>query len=161
MDKVAKGIGSNTVRIDLPRTGITALIALGILESIQEQGLVGDLLKMDHNSPEYLHTLVEALRLILCASLHEVRLIPKPRLAFAGDSPSLRYVGWFQLRLCDLDSQHYVADPDVQHVPVKELLSRVRLSPSSYRDGVHTFVGCRTISHPEQLFLTLRWLIPG
>ena len=72
MDKVAKGIGSNTVRIDLPRTGITALIALGILESIQEQGLVGDLLKMGHNSPEYLHTLVEALRLILCASLYEV-----------------------------------------------------------------------------------------
>jgi len=68
--------------------GITALIALGILESIQEQGLVGDLLKMDHNSSEYLHTLVEALRL-----------------AFA-------------------DSQYYVADPDVQHVPVKELLSR-------------------------------------
>lgn len=68
--------------------GITALIALGILESIQEQGLVGDLLKMDHNSAEYLHTLVEALRL-----------------AFA-------------------DSQYYVADPDVQHVPVEELLSR-------------------------------------
>ncbi|KAI9462441.1 gamma-glutamyltranspeptidase [Lactarius psammicola] len=67
---------------------ITALIALGILESIQEQGLVGDLLKMDHNSAEYLHTLVEALRL-----------------AFA-------------------DSQYYVADPDVQHVPVEELLSR-------------------------------------
>ncbi|KAH9064104.1 gamma-glutamyltranspeptidase [Lactarius vividus] len=68
--------------------GITALIALGILESIQEQGLVGDLLKMDHNSAEYLHTLVEALRL-----------------AFA-------------------DSQYYVTDPDVQHVPVEELLSR-------------------------------------
>lgn len=68
--------------------GITALIALGILESIQEQGFVGDLLKMDHNSAEYLHTLVEALRL-----------------AFA-------------------DSRYYVADPDVQHVPVKELLSR-------------------------------------
>ncbi|KAI9445084.1 gamma-glutamyltranspeptidase [Lactarius indigo] len=72
--------------------GITALIALGILESIQEQGLVGDLLKMDHNSAEYLHTLVEALRL-----------------AFA-------------------DSQYYVTDPDVQHVPVEELLSREYLA---------------------------------
>jgi gamma-glutamyltranspeptidase/glutathione hydrolase len=54
-------------------------MALGILESIQEQGLVGDLLKMGHNSAEYLHALVEALRLTLCASLHAVRLIPKPK----------------------------------------------------------------------------------
>jgi hypothetical protein len=72
MDKVAQEIGRNAARVNILRTGITALIALGILESIQEQGLVGDLLKMEHNSPEYLHTLVEALRL-----------------AFAGDSPSL------------------------------------------------------------------------
>ncbi|KAH8997583.1 gamma-glutamyltranspeptidase [Lactarius akahatsu] len=72
--------------------GITALIALGILESIQEQGLVGDLLKMDHNSAEYLHTLVEALRLTLYFAI--------------------------------VDSQYYVTDPDVQHVPVEELLSR-------------------------------------
>ncbi len=79
MDKVAQEIGSNAEHINLPRTGITALIALGILESIQEQGLVGDLLKMDHNSAEYLHTLVEALRLTLCASLHAVWLIPKPQ----------------------------------------------------------------------------------
>ncbi|KAH9044786.1 gamma-glutamyltranspeptidase [Lactarius pseudohatsudake] len=65
--------------------GITALIALGILESIQEQGLVGDLLKMDHNS-------CGALRLTLYFAI--------------------------------VDSQYYVADPDVQHVPVEELLSR-------------------------------------
>ena len=43
-------------------TGLTTLLALGILESIQEQGLVGNLLEMEHNSPEYLHILVEALR---------------------------------------------------------------------------------------------------
>ena len=48
-------------------------MALGILESIQEQGLVGDLLKIGHNSAEYLHALVEALRLTLCASLDAVR----------------------------------------------------------------------------------------
>jgi hypothetical protein len=72
-----------------------------------------------------------------------------------------RYVRWFQLRLCDLDSQYYVADPDVQHVPVKELLSRVRLPPSGYRDGLYIFSGCRTISRPEQLSLILRRLIPG
>jgi len=68
--------------------GLTTLLALGILESIQEQGLVGNLLKMEHNSPKYLHTLVEALRF-----------------AFA-------------------DSQHYVADRDFEHVPVKELLTK-------------------------------------
>lgn len=72
--------------------GITALIALGILESMQEQGLVKALSEMKHNSPEYLHTLIEALRL-----------------AFA-------------------DSQWYVTDPDVRHVPVKELLSKEYLA---------------------------------
>ncbi|KIK70866.1 hypothetical protein GYMLUDRAFT_32937 [Collybiopsis luxurians FD-317 M1] len=43
--------------------GITALIALGILESLQGQGIVKPLLDMEHNSPEYLHILVEAMRL--------------------------------------------------------------------------------------------------
>uniref|UniRef100_A0A8H7Y9Z4 Gamma-glutamyltranspeptidase n=1 Tax=Psilocybe cubensis TaxID=181762 RepID=A0A8H7Y9Z4_PSICU len=72
--------------------GITALLALGILESIQEQGLSKPLSEMEHNSPEYLHTLIEALRL-----------------AFA-------------------DSQYYVTDPDVEHIPVKELLSKEYLA---------------------------------
>ncbi|XP_006454975.1 gamma-glutamyltransferase [Agaricus bisporus var. bisporus H97] len=72
--------------------GITALIALGVLEQMQEQGLAKNLLEMEHNSPEYLHALIEALRL-----------------AFA-------------------DSQWYVADPDVVHVPVKELLSKEYLA---------------------------------
>lgn len=43
--------------------GIAALLTLGILEQIQEQGKVRPLLEMEHNSPEYLHTLIEALRL--------------------------------------------------------------------------------------------------
>ena len=51
-------------RSRFPLTGITTLLALGILESIQEQGLVGNLLEMEHNSAEYLHTLVEALGFI-------------------------------------------------------------------------------------------------
>ena len=42
--------------------GITALLALGILDQIQEQGITKRLLDMEHNSPEYLHLLVEALR---------------------------------------------------------------------------------------------------
>ncbi|KAF9270128.1 gamma-glutamyltranspeptidase [Marasmius fiardii PR-910] len=72
--------------------GITALIALGILESAQEQGIVKPLVEYEHNSADYLHILVEALRL-----------------AFA-------------------DSQWYVTDPDVAHVPVKELLSKEYLA---------------------------------
>ncbi|KAM6498401.1 gamma-glutamyltranspeptidase [Amanita muscaria] len=42
--------------------GITALIALGILDSMQEQGIIPSLLGMKHSSPEYLHALIEALR---------------------------------------------------------------------------------------------------
>lgn len=68
--------------------GITALIALGILDALQEQQVIKPLNEMDHNSVEYLHALVESLRL-----------------AFA-------------------DSRYYVTDPDVVHVPVKELLSK-------------------------------------
>lgn len=45
--------------------GITALIALGILDNIQEQGVIKPLLEMEHNSPEYLHTLIEALRYVI------------------------------------------------------------------------------------------------
>jgi gamma-glutamyltranspeptidase / glutathione hydrolase len=72
--------------------GITALIALGILENLQEQGIVKPLLEMEHNSPEYLHALIEVMRL-----------------AFS-------------------DSQYYVTDPDVIHVPVKELLNKEYLA---------------------------------
>jgi len=72
--------------------GITALIALGILDSLQEQGIVKPFLQMEHNSPEYLHVLIEALRL-----------------AFA-------------------DSQWFVTDPDLEDIPVEELLSKKYLS---------------------------------
>jgi gamma-glutamyltranspeptidase/glutathione hydrolase len=42
--------------------GITALLALGILEAAQEKGIIKPLVDMEHNSPEYLHALIEALR---------------------------------------------------------------------------------------------------
>lgn len=42
--------------------GLTALMALGILDSIQEQEKIKPLLELEHNSPEYLHTLIETLR---------------------------------------------------------------------------------------------------
>ncbi|CAG7846564.1 Putative gamma-glutamyltransferase YwrD; AltName: Full=Glutathione hydrolase; Contains: RecName: Full=Gamma-glutamyltranspeptidase large chain; Contains: RecName: Full=Gamma-glutamyltranspeptidase small chain [Serendipita indica DSM 11827] len=52
--------------------GITALMALGILEAAQEQGTIKSLLDMEHNSAEYLHALIEALRLAFADSLHWV-----------------------------------------------------------------------------------------
>ena len=45
--------------------GITALVALGILEQLEDQGLVRPLHEMVHNSAEYFHTLIEALRFAL------------------------------------------------------------------------------------------------
>ncbi|KAG9120988.1 hypothetical protein FRC07_003252 [Ceratobasidium sp. 392] len=68
--------------------GITALMALGILEAAQDIGKIKPLLEMEHNSVEYLHALIEGLRL-----------------AFA-------------------DTQYYVTDPGVVHVPVKEMISK-------------------------------------
>ncbi|KAF8071651.1 gamma-glutamyltranspeptidase [Lyophyllum atratum] len=43
--------------------GLTALMALGVLENMQEQGYCRALSSMEHNSAEYLHTLIEALRI--------------------------------------------------------------------------------------------------
>lgn len=42
--------------------GLCALLALGIIENIEELHGI-DVLKLEHNSPEYLHILIEALRL--------------------------------------------------------------------------------------------------
>ncbi|KAG8935861.1 hypothetical protein FRC02_005860 [Tulasnella sp. 418] len=43
--------------------GITALMALGILDILQERGVIRTLDSMEHNSAEYLHALVESLRI--------------------------------------------------------------------------------------------------
>ncbi len=83
---------------------------------------------MEHNSAEYLHTLVEALRFSLPCLQHPILADPDPKLegsplqvisfvipvGFFRDSTSIA-----------LDSQHYVTDPDLQYVPVKELLDKV------------------------------------
>lgn len=43
--------------------GLVALLALGILDNLEKSGAIKPLLQMEHNSPEYLHALIEALRL--------------------------------------------------------------------------------------------------
>lgn len=68
--------------------GLTALIALGIIDALQDCGAIPDINSLEHNSAEYLHVLIESLRL-----------------AFA-------------------DTMYYVADPQHEHVPVEELLSK-------------------------------------
>lgn len=55
------------------------MIALGILEHLQEQGTIKPLLEMEHNSAEYLHILIEALRFVF----HRLFRIP-----FANTFPS-------------------------------------------------------------------------
>lgn len=43
--------------------GIVALMALGILETLEEAGTIPTFTKEQHNSPEYLHALIESLRI--------------------------------------------------------------------------------------------------
>ncbi|KAH9847414.1 gamma-glutamyltranspeptidase [Lenzites betulinus] len=52
--------------------GITALLTLGILDNLEAQGKIGSLLEMEHNSAEYLHILVEAMRLAFADSQYYV-----------------------------------------------------------------------------------------
>ena len=42
--------------------GLTALIALGIIDALQEEGKIPNLSSMEVNSAEYLHVLIESLR---------------------------------------------------------------------------------------------------
>lgn len=60
-----RGTGGSLLK--KPKPGITALIALGILEYLQEQEIIKPLLEMEHNSPEYLHVLVEVMRFVFIA----------------------------------------------------------------------------------------------
>ena len=53
--------------------GVTALLALGILDHIQKNKS-RSLLEMEHNSSEYLHTLIEALRLAFAGAPFSVNI---------------------------------------------------------------------------------------
>ncbi|CCF52097.1 hypothetical protein NDA11_007966 [Ustilago hordei] len=52
--------------------GLTTLVALAILDELQNQAKVGDLAKLKHNSVEYLHALIEALRLAFADTRYHV-----------------------------------------------------------------------------------------
>ncbi|CAG8557837.1 8423_t:CDS:2 [Cetraspora pellucida] len=52
--------------------GITVLMALGIIKSLQESGKIRDLSEMAHNSAEYLHVVIESLRLAFADSTYYV-----------------------------------------------------------------------------------------
>lgn len=52
--------------------GLTALIALGILDALQDSGRIPPLESMKHNSAAYLHVLIEALRLAFADTMYYV-----------------------------------------------------------------------------------------
>ncbi|CAF1136758.1 unnamed protein product [Rotaria sordida] len=72
--------------------GIVALMAIGILEQMQKDKKIPSLENFQHNSAEYLHALIESLRL-----------------AFS-------------------DGSYYISDPDIEDIPLNELLSSNYLS---------------------------------
>ena len=72
--------------------GIVALMALGILEELERTGKLRKFEEKEHNCSEYLHAVIESLRI-----------------AFA-------------------DANWWVADPEVEKVPTKEMISRKYLA---------------------------------
>lgn len=84
--------------------GLTALIALGIIEQVEEIHKI-DVLKLEYNSAQYLHILIQAFRL-----------------AFA-DCQRLSLFLRCGAALTSL-AQYFVADPATDHVPVSQLLSK-------------------------------------
>ncbi|CAF3203193.1 unnamed protein product [Rotaria sp. Silwood2] len=72
--------------------GIVALMAIGILEHMQKHKKIPSLENFEHNSAEYLHALIESLRL-----------------AFS-------------------DGSYFISDPNIEHVPIQQLLSSDYLS---------------------------------
>ena len=68
--------------------GIVALMTLGLLEELERTGMIRPFSPRDHNSADYLHAVIESLRI-----------------AFA-------------------DANWWVADPNIETVPTKDLISR-------------------------------------
>ena len=68
--------------------GITALIALGIISALEKEHGV-DLTKLEHNSAEYLHIIIEALRLAFADTRYYVtdpQVLPVPTEKLLGEA---------------------------------------------------------------------------
>ena len=90
--------------------GIAALIALGIVDTLQEQGKL-DLDQLEHNSVEYLHVLMS------------VSLTPLQSRDF-GLTRRRGLLASESIRMAFADTKAYNCDPENAYVPVKELLSK-------------------------------------
>jgi gamma-glutamyltranspeptidase/glutathione hydrolase len=121
--------------------GLTALVALGIVEAVEIAHNI-DLLDVDHNSAQYMHILIEALRWVLTSYMRKATddwaglrsLVCLPIRAIRGQTCLLSFPfltdsksTLYQLIYGTLTrlARYYVTDPDVEYVPVKELLSKV------------------------------------
>lgn len=69
----SEGPGVDLVEHPPNGQGLTALIALGLIDAMQETGLVPDLSTVEHNSPVWLHAVIEALRLAFADVRYYVR----------------------------------------------------------------------------------------
>ncbi|KAL5495462.1 hypothetical protein ACEPAI_925 [Sanghuangporus weigelae] len=74
VDPISYTYGGEVTVYECPPNGqgITALLALGIIDNIQELGITKPIQDMGHNSAEYLHLLVESLRLAFADSQYYV-----------------------------------------------------------------------------------------
>lgn len=73
-------------------SGLTALIALGILQELEKQQNI-DFTKLEHNSPEYLHIIVEAVRLAYADGRHYVSdpdVVPVPTKGLLSEACSAK-----------------------------------------------------------------------
>ncbi|CAO1632872.1 unnamed protein product [Sympodiomycopsis kandeliae] len=52
--------------------GLTALIALGVIDALQDSGVIPEVNSLEHNSAEYLHILIEALRIAFADTMYYV-----------------------------------------------------------------------------------------
>ncbi|PWN52415.1 gamma-glutamyltranspeptidase [Violaceomyces palustris] len=100
--------------------GLTALLALGILDQMQELGLVRDLSKVEHNGVEYLHALIEALRL-----------------AFADTKYFVADPDHYKSRVDDLLNADYLRERAKLFDPTKASVDVQRGSPANTCDTVY------------------------